>query len=297
MKKQSPYINRELSWLGFNARVLEEARDAANPLLERFKFLSIFRSNLDEFFMVRAGALLGQCFASLPGGDSITNMTPEKQLEAIFAETSRLTDAYNGVSLALFCELEQSGITYLNAGRLSGRNTGQLHDEFLRCVMPLLSAIIVDAKHPFPYLPNKSVFIAVRIKGKNREKLGLILFPEPAEKLVFLRDTGLRFFLAEDAALAYAGEMFPKQELLEAGKFRVTRSADILPDEDPDGESFKAAMQRILEVRKRLAPVRLETDLPVKEELVLQLCQRLGLDSEQAFSLSGPLDMRFAYNL
>lgn len=293
MKKQSPYINRDLSWLDFNARVLEEACDAANPLLERLKFLSIYCSNLDEFFMVRVGALCDKRLASLTGGDAVTNMPPEKQLEAVLAKVSGMTAAYGRAQRSLFPELAHAGVALLD---FKAKGAGALRAEYVRSVMPLLSAVIVDAKRPFPYLPCKSVFVAARIKGK-KEKLGLIMFPESADKTVFLRGQDLSFFLAEDAALVYAGEMFPRRELIEAGKFRITRSADILPDEDPDEESFKAAMQRILEVRKRLAPVRLETDLDTSSELVKQLCSRLGLEPCQAFHKPGPLDMSFAHSV
>ncbi|MDD5018277.1 MAG: polyphosphate kinase 1 [Eubacteriales bacterium] len=293
MGRQSPYINRELSWLDFNGRVLEEAKDKNNPLLERLKFLSIFCSNLDEFFMVRVGGLFDQSLTGLLGEDTITGMTPENQLKEIFVKARNMITSYNEIQQSLFSELRKIDIKQIEPERLSTRNVKILQAEFIRTTKPLLSTIIVDGKHPFPYLPNKAVFHAARLRGKNSEKLGLMLFPEAAGKIVFLDTDDLSYFLVEDIAKKFAADMFPKHEVLEVGKFHVTHNADVVLDDDviQNENNFRQAMQQILEQRKRLMPVRLETDLSVTSPLSQELASRLNLKPEQVFSQTGPLDM------
>jgi polyphosphate kinase len=299
MKRPSPYINRELSWLDFNGRVLEEAEDESNPLVERLKFLAIFSSNLNEFYMIRVGGLLDQSLAGLSGEDDITRMSPGKQLDEIFRKTAKLVGAYNAVQHSLFLAAAKKGIRYIRLEKPSANEKQHIYGEFNKTAMPLVSTIIVDSKHPFPYLPSGCVFIAARIKGKNREKLGLVLFPESAEKLIFVGRGDLSFFLVEDAAEVFAGNMFPRQELLETGKFRVTRNADMAYDEgDAAGEdSYKAVMERVLEIRRRLNPVRLETDLPPSSGLTQEISRRFNLTPQQVFTLTGPLDMSFIYRI
>lgn len=293
MKKSSPYINRELSWLDFNERVLQEAEDISNPLLERLKFLSIFCSNLDEFFMVRVGGLFDQSLTGLVGEDSITGMSADEQLEGIFNKTTNMISSYNEIQESLFAELKGIGVLLLEPEKLSKRDLEALKTTFLKTIMPLFSTIIVDAKHPFPYLPNKAVFLAARIKGKNSEKLGLMLFPEAARKIIFQDIDDVCCFLVEDVAKKFAKEMFCKQEVLEVGKFRVTRNADLELDDDiaNNEEDYRQAMKHILERRKRLTPVRLETDLSENSEITQELAERLNLTSKQIYIQHGPLDM------
>lgn len=292
--KKSPYINRELSWLDFNRRVLEEAEDENNPLLERLKFLSIFSSNLDEFFMIRAGGLFDQSLAGLAGEDEITYMSPAKQLDEIYKKTSKLINSYNTVREEVFKKVSGAGIRIANKDDLTETERQRVSEVFKSIIMPLVSTIIVDSKHPFPYLPSGTVFIAARIRSKTREKLGLILFPESAEKIISLGE-GQSFFLVEDAAKEFAQIMLPRQELLETGKFRVTRNADMaLEDDDTAGEeNYSLVMERILTIRRRLAPIRLETDLSQGSQLTLEVCKRFNLSLKQAFTLTGPLDMGF----
>ncbi len=293
------YINRELSWLSFNERVLEEATDKSNPLLERLKFLSIFCSNLDEFFMVRVGGLFDQSLTGLVGTDTITDMTADEQLSAIYKKTRELMDVYNNTRRSLFSELKKIGIKQLEPNKLSSRDIKALHDEFEKHVRPLMSTFIVDGKHPFPYLPNKMVFLGVRVKRKNTERLGLILFPEAALKIIFLGSDDVRFYLLEDVAEIFAEEMFPKHKLLGIGKFRVTRNADLELDDEAaqNEENYRQAMQHILERRKRLMPVRLETDLEPENPIAVDIAEKLGITGEQIYTQSGPLDMSLAWKV
>jgi len=293
MSTTSPYINRELSWLDFNGRVLEEAQRSENPLLERLKFLSIFCSNLDEFFMVRVGGLFDQALAGLDSEDNITNLSPQKQLEQIFKKTAGMISLYNETQSVLFSALDKIGVRCLEPEKLPAHQLEALRREFEKTIRPILSTILVDGKHPFPYLPNKAVFIAARLKRKNGEKLGLILLPETAVKIAFLESDKVVYYLAEDIIKAFAQEMFPKMEVAGIGKFRVTRNADLELDDEIAGseEDYRAAMQKILEKRRRLMPVRLETNLSASDEIVKQLIVRLGLTQKQVYTRAGPLDM------
>ncbi len=293
MSTETPYINRELSWLDFNARVLEEAQKPENPLLERLKFLSIFCSNLDEFFMVRVGGLFDQALAGLVSEDKITELSPKKQLDLIFKKTVDMVERYNGVQSALFSALDEIGIRRIKSGKLAEDHMEFFRAEFNKTIRPLISTIIVDGKHPFPYLPNKAVLIAARLKYKNGEKLGLMLFPETARKIVFLDSDDVVFYLAEDIIKAFAQEMFPKMEVVEIGKFRVTRNADLELDDEVAGseEDYRAAMQHILKKRRRLMPVRLETNLSASSGIAKTMASRLGLTQKQVFTRRGPLDM------
>ncbi|NLI52731.1 MAG: polyphosphate kinase 1 [Clostridiales bacterium] len=293
MSAKSLYINRELSWLDFNGRVLEEARKLENPILERLKFLSIFCSNLDEFFMVRVGGLFDQSLAGLVSEDNITNLSPQKQLELIFEKTAGMGSLYNDTQKSVFEALEELGIRRIRPEKLSATRFESLRAEFDKNVRPLLSAIIVDGKHPFPYLPNKTVFIATRLKRKGGEKLGLIIFPESAGKITFLNSDKVVYYLAEDIIKACAQEMFPKMEIIEIGKFRVTRNADLELDDEIAGseEDYRVAMQHIIERRRKLMPVRLETNLSASSEIAKVLANSLGLTQKQIYTRVGPLDM------
>lgn len=293
MSTNSLYINRELSWLDFNGRVLEEAQSPENPLLERLKFLSIFCSNLDEFFMVRVGGLFDQSLAGLDSEDNITNLTPQKQLDQIFKKTAGMISLYNETQKTLFAAIDEVGVRRLEPEKLPAHHLETLHKEFEKSIRPILSTIIVDGKHPFPYLPNKAVFIAARLKRKNGEKLGLMLLPETAGKIAFLDSDKVIYYLAEDIIKAFAQEIFPKMEVVEIGKFRVTRNADLELDDEIAGseEDYREAMQRILEKRRRLMPVRLETNLPASSGLAKELSGRLGLTQKQVYTRTGPLDM------
>ena len=299
MGTKSPYINRELSWLDFNSRVLEEAQCVESPLLERLKFLSIFCSNLDEFFMVRVGGLFDQLLAGLGEEDKITELTPQKQLDLIFDKTSGMIERYNAIQSELFFMLDEIGIRRIKSGKLAERHMEFFHAEFQKTIRPLISTIIVDGKHPFPYLPNKAVFIAARLKVKGGEKLGMVLFPESASRIVFLNSDEVVFYLVEDIIRAFAHEVFLKMEVLELGKFRVTRNADLELDDEAAGseEDYRKAMQHIIKKRRRLMPVRLETNLSTTSELTKQLANHLALTQAQVFTRRGPLDMNLMWTV
>lgn len=292
---ENPYIDRNQSWLLFNARVLEEAADQANPLLERLKFMSIFCTNLDEFFMVQIGGLLDRILAP----DSDVDPHPEQQLELALSCTHALMQSFLGVRRPLFAELEQADIHQLSVRQLSGELKQRVKESFFEDVMPLVTAVIVDAKHPFPFLPCGAAFAAAGLRCKNGEKLGLVLFPEAARGPIYLEDSSMCCFLPEDAAACFACDIFPKHEVIEAGVFRVTRNADLVMDDDalPNGADYRQALAHVLEKRKKLQPVRLQSSEPVASRLTRSLSKRLGLKSRQVFCQEGPLDMRYVHGL
>lgn len=297
--KNDLYINRELSWLSFNERVLEEARDKNNPLLERLKFLSIFCSNLDEFFMVRVGGLYDQSLTGLVCRDAITGMTTDEQLSSIYRKTRKLMEIYNNTQRSLFSLLKKAGIKQIVPNKLSTKDAHTLREEFVKRVSPLISTFIVDGKHPFPYLPNKMAFIGLKVRGKSTEKLGLILFPEAAEKIVFHNDEDVKYFLLEGVAEYFAEEMFPKHKVLSYGKFRITRNADLELDDEAaqSEENYRQAMQLILERRKRLMAVRLQTNLAPDHPISINIANRLGITEEQIFKQEGPLEMNLLWKV
>ena len=167
--------------------------------------------------------------------------------------------------------------------------------------MPLLTVVIVDTKHPFPFLSNGTAFTAVALKCKSGEKLGLVLFPEALPKPVYLNpdSPSVCCFLPEDAAAHFASDIFPKHEVAEAGVFRVTRNADLVLDDDalPDGADYRQELAQVLEKRKRLGPVRLQSSLPASSWLTHTLTKRLSVKASQVFCQNGPLDMRYVYSL
>jgi len=290
---ESPYINREVSWLSFNRRVLEEAQDARNPLLERLKFLSIYSSNLDEFFMVRIGGLMDEILAGFNGKDVLTGLSPAQQLDITLGIVHSMADDYQKTQKKLFAALSKTGVVRLNPAQMQGRSLAALKKQYFETVVPLITAVVIDLKHPFPFLPCGTSFVGVRIKGKNNDKLGLILLPDAAPKIIVTADEKLSFFFAEDAAALFSADIFPKYDVAEQGIYRVTRNADIVLDDDalPDGTDYRQAMAHILEKRKRLEPVRLQSSLPANSKLTRMLAKRLELKNNQVFIESSPLNM------
>ncbi len=301
METQSIYVNRELSWLKFNERVLEESMCAATPLYERLKFISIFESNYDEFFMVRVGTLYDQALLAVPLLDTKTHMTPAEQLEAIYARTRVLTARRDACYDAVTEALAQEGVVHLR--RVTEDADRQALDAiFEREIWPLLSPSIVDSRHPFPHLPNKQLHVAVRLAqpGGDEPLFGLIPVPAALDRLIFLPgDEAHRYCLAEEVIAARAASVFPMYEVREAVVFCVTRNADINTDEQLYNQDadYRDYMKEILRKRKRLAAVRLELLGDSSEEMRAYFREKLRLRETQVFSSTSPLEMRYVYAL
>ncbi len=300
MQTSGVYDNRELSWLKFNKRVLEEAQDENVPLFERLRFVSIFSSNLDEFFMVRVGSLYDQNLVEPKKQENKTNMTASEQLTYIAFRVRELLYvkdfAYSQINDCLkeYAEL-------VKPSDLKSDDALFLRLYFEREVMPLLSPGIIDKNHPFPFVKNRTVYAAALLKHKNDEKkktvLGLMNAQSDIDfpRVILLPGEKLRYVLVEDAILHFTNMMFPSFTVESRCLFRVTRNADIdaneaLYDHDMD---FRNVMEELCRKRKKLMPVRAEFSYDASAALVKQLLQHLELSEDFSFMQSCPLDMSF----
>lgn len=288
------YENRELSWLKFNERVLEEAQDKRVPLLERLNFAAIFQSNLDEFFMVRVGSLYDQMLVNPKKKDNKTKMTAKKQLSAIFDKVNELEPmkdiAYNNIML----ELMEHGVKQVNFRSSSIEEQKYLESYFKKEIKPLISPLIIDKKTPFPFLNNKEIYCAVQIQSKSNIKIGIIPASGQFNRIILL-DGGKRFILAEDLILHFAPNVFKNYKIIDKTLFRITRNADITVEEglyDHDLD-FREVMEELCKKRKKLHPVRLQLSETFSQPALEFLCKKLGLNEEHIFYLKTPLDLSF----
>ena len=291
--------NRELSWLKFNQRVLEEADCPDTPLLERFHFLSIFTSNLDEFFMVRVGSLIDYMLFSPDYFDNKTGMTAAEQLSEIYRACIPLYVLRDDSFARINGELAGVGITYVPMSSLRKHEEKLVEDFFTREVMPVLSPQIIDQSHPFPHIGNKQLNIAVSLRQQSHSVFGIIPVPSAVRRVFMPDPSELRFVLVEDVILHFADRVFAKYKVTEKAVICVTRNADIdtdagLLDEDTD---YRQHMKKILKKRLRLSPVRLEIQGAMSEESQKYLRSKLGLDKAQVFHSSAPLDLSYCFSL
>ena len=288
--------DRELSWLRFNERVLEEAEQRTVPLMERLKFIAIFTSNLDEFYMVRVGGLAALVAMKDKHRDVRSGMTPKEQLKSIVDATGKLIRKRDRIVARLERQLRRQGIVRAQMTELSESERRELNQIFNRELLPFLSPQIVDPTHPFPFLANKQLCLALLLKtGKKEERIGLIPLPETIRRVIFLPSSPLRYVLAEQLLLEYGGKVFSHAEVLSRAIICVTRSADINPDDeafDLSGD-YRKRMQAVLKRRSRLAPVRLEMEGIVSDRLSEPLRRQLGLSQQQVFHSRSPLTMDY----
>jgi len=291
--------NRELSWLKFNERVLFEANRTEMPLLERLKFISIFTSNLDEFFMIRVGSMEDSALLGSKLSDDKTGMSVREQLDEIYRVVVPLYamagEAFSSVSKGL----SKRGVKFMSVQDLSAGELKAMRNHFIRNVMPRLSPSIIDTKHPFPHITNKRLHIAVTLEKKRGTTFGLIAIPSGQERLIPLEGDGFRFVMLEELILHFADLAFGTYKVLERTIIAVTRNADFgteeeLLDEDID---FRQHMKALLKRRPRLAPVRLELMSQTSPEMLEFLCVRLFLRPEQVFYSIAPLDLSFCFTM
>ena len=305
MKEDSIFINRELSWLDFNRRVLVLGKDKNVPLAEQLKFLAIYGSNLDEFFMVRVGSL--QERASLMRAkkerdkrENKTNMTAEEQLAAIMLKTAHLQEDCDKYYEKALENLAACGYKKVDFDALSKEEEHFWKKYFQSELFPILSPQIVDSRHPFPFLRNKEIYLGVLLKEKEGQSLGMIPISSQMERLQLVRRDGhTEFALTEELVLHYAALIFGKDAVQEKCLFRVTRNADIdvkegMMDHDID---YREIMADLLKRRRKLAAVRLQVTPTAPQEIVRILCGKLELTHKRVFAQKSPLDLSFFYKL
>ena len=294
MDENNIYINRELSWLQFNERVLGEAQDPAVPLLERLNFASIFQSNLDEFFMVRVGSLYDQMLIKPKKKDNKSNMTAQEQLEAIFYKVNELEPMKDIAYKNIMLELMEYGVEQINFRSASIEEQQYLQEYFKREIKPLVFPTIIDKKNPFPFLKNKEIYCAVQLQSKSNVKLGIIPASGQFNRVIRLSG-GNRFILAEDLILHFAPSIFKNYKVVDKTLFRLTRNADITVEEglyDQDFD-FREAMEELCKKRKKLHPVRMQLSETFSQPALQFLCKKLDLDENHIFYLKTPLDLSF----
>lgn len=293
------YDNRELSWLKFNERVLEEASDKSVPLCERLMFAAIFQSNLDEFFMIRVGSLYDRTLVDDKDRDNKTDMTCSEQLDAIFKRVSELTPMRDEAYRGIMAELEKHGVEQVNFRQLSKDEESYLRVYFTAEILPLISPQVIDKRHPFPFLKNKEIYAVAHLESKSSVKIGLVPASGAFSRIIFLPGSKHRFMLVEELILHYMPLIFENYKILDKSLMRITRNADInmeeaLYDHDVD---LREVMSELLKKRKKLSPVRMELSRKLGAEAVTYLCEKLELKPEQIFRMKSPLDLSFVYPL
>lgn len=292
-------MNRELSWLKFNERVLEEAENKKVPLCERLTFASIYQSNLDEFFRVRVGSLVDQMLLGGKIRDNKTKMTAKEQIEEVLHQVMKLNRRKDAVYDAIMGQLEDYGVRLVDFRKISKKESEYLEKYFLSEIAPVISPTIVGKRQPFPFLKNNEIYAVVVLQTKSgKEKLGIIPCSNTGFKRLVELPTAGTYMLAEELILHYIPEVFERYNIKAKSLIRVTRNADIdadaLYDEDLDYRDF---MAELIKRRKKLAPVRLELTREMDGEIVDVLCDYLELDSDYVFQVQAPLDLSFVFEI
>ena len=293
--------NRELSWLQFNARVLAEAEDENVPLLERFKFLAIFTSNLDEFFMIRVGSLCDMAAVDKEHTDSKSGLTAKEQLHLIYKAVEPLYARRDAAFSDVDSKLSAIGLRRLTMDSLAPDEQKYIKRYFKDIIAPVLSPQIVDSHHPFPHLEGKVLHIAALLSHKKTERLGLLPVPASLPPIVFLPETPSRYILTEDILLAYADHVFEMYDILEKTVLCVTRNADIQVDDETfgvEGGDFRKKMEKLLRQRRRMAVVRVEINRPISDHFKEHFRSHFEVNDAQIFlSRTAPLKLGYAFSL
>lgn len=305
INEQWYYLNRELSWLQFNKRVLQEAVDDSNPLLEKLKFLAITSSNLDEFFMIRVAGLKHQTENNITRRD-IANMTSAEQIESI-SETCQQLVARQYVYLKdILGMLQKEGLSFVKPEEITGEQMKWLESYFEREIFPVVTPMAVDSSHPFPFLASKSLNIAMLLERNEIDSLvdedndidiktAIVPVPSVLPRIIRLPDDGKNskmhyFIFLEDVLMHYAARLFIGYDLLEARAFRITRDADLYIDEE-DAQDLLVEVERQLKKRQRGAAVRIEFEMGTSRFMRRFMTQEMNLAKEDMYEIDGPIDM------
>ncbi|MCR4745303.1 MAG: polyphosphate kinase 1 [Lachnospiraceae bacterium] len=294
------FSNRELSWLSFNERVLDEASNPRVPLAERLTFASIFQTNLDEFFMVRVGTLMTQMNSKIKIRDNKTNMTSKQQVKAILNEVKRLEKRKSNIFEQIMGELEPKGIRLINFNKLSDKEGTLLEEYFDTHIAPFLSPMIIGKEHPFPFLVNKELYTVVLLSTiKGKKKIGIV----PCKNTVFKRLIEIptrpgTFMLSEELILHFISKLYPKYTVREKSIMRVTRNADIDGIEiDDEDMNYRDVMEKLIKKRNKLMPVRVELSREINKDAIEELSNYLAIGKKHFIIVGTPLDLSFVFQL
>lgn len=299
-EKTPCYENRELSWLKFNERVLDEASDKDVPLCERLSFASIFQSNLDEFFMVRVGSLHDQMLFSETKRESKTNMTAGEQLSHIFKAARDLTRKKDHTYRHLMDELKEYGVELLNFSDIEYEDAVYLENYFKEQIMPILSPQVVGKKQPFPFIKNKEIYAVALLGSKSNEKVGLVPCSNGIlKRLISIPSERNKYMLVEELILHFMPIIFEKYQIKSKSLIRIIRNADIDVDEAVDDEDtdYRDMMEKLIRQRKKLCPVKMEYSRVLDEKIIHNLCKELNLNHEQIYYSESPLELSFVFGL
>ena len=289
--------NRELSWLRFNQRVLEEAQDETVPLLERMKFVAIFTSNLDEFFMIRVGSLYDLTEIGNQTMDKKSDLTPSEQLEAIYAAVRPLYRERDKTYTEIKKQLCSYGIYGLDMKELKAKEKKFVKKYFKEQILPILSPQIVGPSHPFPHLLNKEIYVVANLLLNEKSRIGIVPVPQFISDILYLPEDEIRYVRIEKIILEYLDLIFEQYQISDQNYICVTRNADVAPDDEAfaDNNDFRLIMQETLSKRRRMAVVRLEVATPLNEGLEAYFCEKFNITPSRIFRTKMPMKMDYIY--
>lgn len=290
--------NRELSWLTFNERILEETQDTQVPYYEQLKFVSIFTSNLDEFYMIRVGSLTDLSLMESGNIDNKSGMTPKQQLDKIFKRTTLLYKKRDEIFDIVENNLRSSLVFNLNMNELTKQEKKYIERYYREFMLPLLSPQVINSRHPFPHLVNKELYIICVFSG-SETKFGLIPVSKTLPRYVLLPGDEIRYVMTEKILRYYLKDIFSMYKIENSSIIAVTRNADISIDDEAFevDDNFRERMKKVLKKRKRLSPVRLEIQGHMNRTLLLFLLEKLNLEKQQVFTCKAPLVLAYVYQL
>lgn len=290
--------NRELSWLRFDQRVLEEARDKSVPLLERMKFVAIFTSNLDEFFMIRVGSLYDMVQTDEKHRDSRSGMTPQEQLDAIYEAVAPLYKERDKTYTEIKKELSPYGICGLDFKELEADEKKYVKKYFKEQILPVLSPQIVDSSHPFPHLLNKDIYVTASL-NKKEQMLGIVPVPTYVSDILMLPGHDIRYIHMEKVIMEYLHLVFDQYEVSDPNYICVTRNADVSPNDEAleVTDDFRKLMQNTLHKRRRMAVVRLETAEKLSAKMQEYFCEKFKITPAQIFRTKMPMKLDYMFSI
>ena len=290
--------NRELSWLRFDQRVLEEARDKSVPLLERMKFVAIFTSNLDEFFMIRVGSLYDMVQTDEKHRDSRSGMTPQEQLDAIYEAVAPLYKERDKTYTEIKKELSPYGICGLDFKELEAEEKKYVKKYFKEQILPVLSPQIVDSSHPFPHLLNKDIYVTASL-NKKEQMLGIVPVPTYVSDILMLPGHDIRYIRMEKVIMEYLHLVFDQYEVSDPNYICVTRNADVSPNDEAleVTDDFRKLMQNTLHKRRRMAVVRLETAEKLSAKMQEYFCEKFKITPAQIFRTKMPMKLDYMFSI